>query len=99
MKLAGLRMEGEEAEGRTSKFELTLGMVEGEEGLSGALEYNSDLYDAGTVARLLVHLRVLLESAVTNPEQRVEELPLMEEAEQRRVVEEWRVPVHAHANS
>ncbi|WP_164003067.1 condensation domain-containing protein, partial [Pyxidicoccus caerfyrddinensis] len=87
--LPGLTLEAAESSGKTSKFDLTLGMGESEEGLSGGLEFNSDLFEPDTIERLLGHLRVLLESAVSNPGQRLEDLPLMGEQERRRLVEEW----------
>ncbi|WP_116121188.1 non-ribosomal peptide synthetase, partial [Archangium gephyra] len=89
VKLEGLTLEGVEAEGKTSKFDLTLGMEETEQGLAGGMEFNSDLYEGETVERLLGHLRVLLEAAVQAPGKRLKELPLMGEEERRQVVEEW----------
>ncbi|WP_286191325.1 non-ribosomal peptide synthetase [Comamonas sp. JC664] len=84
--LPGLKVEAAESAGRTSKFELTLGVGETSEGgLSGALEYNSDLFEPETVERLLRHLRVLAEAAVSKPETRLGELPLMEADEQQRL--------------
>ncbi|REG14197.1 amino acid adenylation domain-containing protein, partial [Archangium gephyra] len=89
VKLEGLTLAGVEAEGKTSKFDLTLGMEETEQGLAGGMEFNSDLYEGETVERLLGHLRVLLQAAVAQPEKKLKELPLMGEEERRQVVEEW----------
>ncbi|WNG57632.1 AMP-binding protein [Archangium gephyra] len=89
VKLEGLTLAGVEGEGKTSKFDLTLGLVETEQGLVGGMEFNSDLYEAATVERLLGHLRVLLQAAVEQPEKRLKELPLMGEEERRQLVEEW----------
>jgi len=55
-----------EVEQTTAKFELTLSLRETEEGLRGALEYNTDLFDAATVARMLGHYQVLLEGMVSS---------------------------------
>ncbi|WNG57633.1 AMP-binding protein [Archangium gephyra] len=89
VKLEGLTLAGVEGEGKTSKFDLTLGLVETEQGLAGGMEFNSDLYEVATVERLLGHLRVLLEVAVRAPEKRLKELPLMGEEEKRRLLVEW----------
>src|SRR5581483_1999688 len=37
----------------TSKFDLTLSMIENADGLRAALEYNADLFEPATVARML----------------------------------------------
>nr|WP_279637144.1 non-ribosomal peptide synthetase [Corallococcus praedator] len=87
--LPGLKLEAAESSGKTAKFDLTLGLGESEEGLSGGLEFNSDLFEAETMDRLLAHLRVLLEAAVANPETRLWELPLMGHEEQQRLVKDW----------
>ncbi|WP_163973487.1 non-ribosomal peptide synthetase, partial [Myxococcus sp. CA018] len=87
--LPGLKLEAAESTGKTSKFDLTLGLSETDEGLSGGLEFNSDLFEAETMERLLEHLRVLLDAAVARPETRLAELPLMGREEQQRLVKEW----------
>ncbi|NVJ03452.1 AMP-binding protein, partial [Myxococcus sp. AM009] len=87
--LPGLRLEAAESSGKTSKFDLTLGLSETAEGLSGGLEFNSDLFEAETMERLLEHLRVLLEAAVARPETRLIELSLMGSEEQQRLVKAW----------
>ncbi|RYZ39080.1 MAG: amino acid adenylation domain-containing protein, partial [Myxococcaceae bacterium] len=90
VKLArGLRLAGVESEGTTSKFDLSLVVEEVPHGVVAAVNYNSDLYEDGTVQRLLGHLRVLLEEAVRAPEKRLLELPLMGPEEQQRLVREW----------
>ncbi|MBZ4423360.1 non-ribosomal peptide synthetase, partial [Myxococcus sp. RHSTA-1-4] len=90
VKLPGLTLEAAESSGKTSKFDLTLGMSESPEGgVDGALEFNSDLFEPETVDRMLGHLRVLLEAAVAKPETRLSALPLMGEEEQRRLLREW----------
>ncbi len=72
-----------------AKFDLTLSMVETEEGLEGVLEYDRDLFESATVERMGEHLERLLAGAAAEPEARVSELPLMGEAERRRLLEEW----------
>ncbi|MCP4654181.1 MAG: AMP-binding protein, partial [bacterium] len=72
-----------------AKFHLTLGLVEGEEGLRGGLEYNVDLFDRTTIHRLLGSWRRLLEAVVSDPERCLFELPLISEAERQQLVREW----------
>ena len=72
-----------------SKFDLTLYMIEEAEGLRARLEYNSDLFDAQTVRRMLGHLQVLLEAVVADPDQRLSALPLLTAAERHQLLVEW----------
>jgi amino acid adenylation domain-containing protein len=73
----------------TATTDLSLTCRERGEHLAGALAYRTELFDAGTVERLLDHLGVLLEGIAADPGRRVSELPLLPDAERRRVLEEW----------
>jgi amino acid adenylation domain-containing protein/FkbH-like protein len=74
---------------KTVKGDMYLSMHESSEGLEGRLEYSSDLFDAGTMERMLEHFRVLLEAAVENPELKLSQLPLLTGPERKQIVEEW----------
>ncbi|HEX8128534.1 MAG TPA: amino acid adenylation domain-containing protein, partial [Pyrinomonadaceae bacterium] len=88
--LPGLELSSLEVESGVAKFDLTLGMNETGEGrLAGLFEYNTDLFDAETIERMIGHLTTLLEGIVADPERLVSELPLMTEEERRQVVVEW----------
>ncbi|WP_338270543.1 amino acid adenylation domain-containing protein, partial [Corallococcus caeni] len=76
-------------EAQTTKFELTLSLSDTAEGFSGSIEYNTDLFDAGTVERMAGHLEVLLEAIAKNPDTKVAQLPLLTEAERRQQVLGW----------
>ena len=45
--------------------------VDSSEGISGMVIYSADLFDEATITRLIGHFQALLESIVTNPEQRI----------------------------
>ncbi|HYW19656.1 MAG TPA: amino acid adenylation domain-containing protein [Nodularia sp. (in: cyanobacteria)] len=79
----------EELETGTAKFDICLSMMESEEGLTGTLEYNTDLFNADTINRLLVHFQTLLESIVAKPQQKISELHLLTEHEQHQLLIEW----------
>jgi len=64
------------------QFDLTLQLVELEGALAGAFKYNRDLFDASTIDRLQARYRALLEEIVANPERRINDWPLFEEAQQ-----------------
>jgi amino acid adenylation domain-containing protein len=89
LQLTGISLAPVEVRSTTAKYDLTLTVTEERRGLAAYLEYNADLYDAGTIRRMLEHLRNLLGSALHDPEQPVSCLPLMSERERHQVLDEW----------
>ncbi|MFL5351286.1 amino acid adenylation domain-containing protein, partial [Archangium sp.] len=89
LRLPDLTLRPLQQSSTTAKFEWTLSLTDMPGGFTGSLEYNTDLFEPGTVARAMEHLRILLEGAVANPEARLSELPLLSEAERRKVLVEW----------
>src|SRR4030095_5068266 len=88
-KLAGLTVDPFDVYSGSAKFDLLLHMREENEQLKGAIEYNTDLFDASTIARLLGHFEVLLKGIVANPDRRISDLPLLTEAERHQLLVEW----------
>jgi Condensation domain len=89
IRMAGLTIAPVEVSTDTSKFDLTLAMSETGQGLSGSLEYNTDLFDGSTIDRLLGHFQNLIAAVVGNPDQPISELPLMTEAEEQRLISDF----------
>ncbi|MCY1022339.1 non-ribosomal peptide synthetase [Pyxidicoccus sp. MSG2] len=89
MALPGLASEEVAFEPGMAKFDLTLFVRELPQGLVAFWEYNTDLHDAETVARMAGHYVRLLQGAASRPGQRVDSLPLLGEAERRRLLVEW----------
>jgi len=87
--LGGLKMEPVNIERGSTQFDLLLSVEETPQGLSGYLEYSTDLFDAETALRMAGHLRRLLEAVVAQPELPVKDLPLLPEAERHRLLVEW----------
>ncbi|MBD2208314.1 amino acid adenylation domain-containing protein [Nostoc linckia FACHB-104] len=79
----------EELETGTAKFDILLSMIDSEEGLTGTLEYNTDLFNADTIARMLGHFQTLLEGVVSYPNQSISELPLLTTAERQTLLLDW----------
>ncbi|MFQ5796993.1 MAG: amino acid adenylation domain-containing protein, partial [Candidatus Bipolaricaulia bacterium] len=92
LEVPGLTLKPLEVDRNTAKLDLTLSMVERPEGLQGVVEYNTDLFDASTITRMLDHFQTLLESIVVDPVQRVLELPLLNEAERHQLLIGWNNP-------
>ena len=89
LRLPGLELQRLPMETGTAIFELMLSVQEEDEGLRLLLQYNTDLFDGATAARVLEHLRVLLEAAVDNPDRPVAELPQLTAAERHQLAVEW----------
>ena len=89
LELPGLKLEPVEGELNTTRFDLIVNMTEtpAMTALTGTCEYSTDLYEATTIRRMLEHWQVLLESAVTGPEQSLSALPLLTEAERQQLLE------------
>ena len=85
--LPGLTMSAVgSAESGTEKFDLTLIMAEAGGALSGALSFNTELFEPETAERMLRHLGALLSAAAADPALPLSRLPLMGDEERRRLV-------------
>ena len=87
--LPGLTVSPVEVQNETAKFDLSLYMWDEPKGLVARLEYNTDLFKASTIERLLGHFRILVEGIVADPNRRLSELPLLTEAEKHQLLVEW----------
>lgn len=89
LELTRLRLRLADTHSGMAKFDLTLEVVEQADGLEVAAEYNTDLFDPETIARLLQHYQVLLESIVAAPDSCIAHLPLLTAAEYQQLVSAW----------
>ncbi|MHC5767665.1 MAG: amino acid adenylation domain-containing protein [Nostoc sp.] len=88
-RLSDVSVTCQEGYNGTSKFDLTLFMEDDEQGLVATCEYNTDLFNADTIARMLLHFQTLLESIVSNPEQRISDLQLLTPSEVQQLLVDW----------
>jgi len=89
LELPGLTLSPVEGDSETAHFDLTLQIVDTEQELTAAFVYNTDLFEAGTIARMLGNFQTLLEAIVADPERRLSDLPLLTETEQQKLLVEW----------
>ncbi|HEV3051001.1 MAG TPA: amino acid adenylation domain-containing protein, partial [Longimicrobium sp.] len=87
--LSGLRVSGVGEELAGAKFDLSLMLVATPHGLRGGLNYSTDLFERGTVERMLGHLARVLEQVAADVDVRLSQLELLGEAERALVLEEW----------
>jgi len=64
-------------------YDVTLSLKESENGLGGWLEYNADLFEPGTVRRMIGHFQTLLESIASHADYSIGELAILTEEERR----------------
>ncbi len=89
-RLSGLTLSPVFLQTGTSRFDLTMFLGEnGKGGLEGALEYNTDLFEPGSIERLAGNFRVLLEGIAAHPDGRLSELPLLTDLELYQQLDEW----------
>ncbi|MDR3636255.1 MAG: amino acid adenylation domain-containing protein [Isosphaeraceae bacterium] len=72
-----------------AKFDLVLSIDATQDGWLGYLEYNADLFDDTTAARLIAHYRTLIGELGRHPDAPVASLRLITGAESRAVLQTW----------
>jgi amino acid adenylation domain-containing protein len=87
--LPGLEQERVVTERGTSKFDLSLFASEVPDGLRVSIEYCTDLFEEATIERMIEHFRVLLESAVEDPDCPVDRLRIIPDSERELVLRSW----------
>ena len=60
-----------------SKFDMYLAMNQDREGLQGTLEYNTDLFEAASMTRLIGYFEALLEEIVADPDKDLDGISLL----------------------
>jgi amino acid adenylation domain-containing protein len=72
-----------------SMFDMTIEFLPSGEALDGAIQFNTELFDAPTIDRLWGHLNSYLQQAIAEPEKKVAEISLLTSAERRQLLLEW----------
>src|SRR6185295_3643341 len=73
----------------TAKFDLLLEMRGAGGRIHGPWVYNTDLFDAGTIERMSNHLQTLLAAVASDLQQRLSDVPLLNDAERVQQLAEW----------
>ncbi len=81
LKLNGIELQPEDTDNGTAKFDMTVQLAETGNGIDGKWEYSTDLFDAGTIERMVTHFQALLERVVDDEQQRIFEIGLLSAAE------------------
>ncbi|WP_420130057.1 amino acid adenylation domain-containing protein, partial [Longimicrobium sp.] len=89
LRLAGVAARRMEAHRDTSKFDLTVAVSPEADGMHGVVEYSTDLFERGTVQRMMRHFVRVLEQVSADVDVAVSRLELLGDEERRTVVEGW----------
>ena len=81
LELPGVAVTEWPVDTRTAKFDLSWAVDDLGEAITGAVTYNTDLFERGTVQRMARHLEQLLAGMAANPHCPLAELSLLDEAE------------------
>lgn len=73
----------------TAKFDLTFGVSYTPGGIIISAEYDLDLFEAGTIERMLASYQRLLAAAIAEPSAPVASLPVLAAAEQHKILSDW----------
>ncbi|MFB2772383.1 amino acid adenylation domain-containing protein [Pelatocladus sp. BLCC-F211] len=84
--VSGLTLRTLEFDSGTAQLDIFLSMFELQEGLTGCLEYNTDIFDATTISQFLNHFQTLLANIIANPEQRICNLSLLNTFEKEQLL-------------
>jgi len=94
--LPGLTATPVEVDTGTAKYDLMLALEESGGALTGRLEYNSDLFDEGTAARLAQHYTCLLGELVRTPGARIDALRLQTSHDEQQLLHGWNATARAY---
>ncbi|MBD2344914.1 non-ribosomal peptide synthetase [Anabaena subtropica] len=84
--LSGLTLRNLEFDSGTAQLDIFLSISESPEGLTGFLEYNTDIFDSATINQFINNFQTLLENIVANPEQTLSQLSLLSASEQEQLL-------------
>ncbi|NJC68037.1 non-ribosomal peptide synthase/polyketide synthase, partial [Planosporangium flavigriseum] len=85
----GLQVDHIGVDRAAANFDLTVEFQETDGVLAGALEYNTDLFDAATMDRLAGHLRALLTAIAADPDRPLADTPLVGADEWHQTLLSW----------
>ncbi|HEX8319750.1 amino acid adenylation domain-containing protein [Longimicrobium sp.] len=87
--LAGLKMSGAGTAMEAANFDLSLELAATPRGLRGGLSYSTDLFERGTIERMIGHLARVLEQVAADADVRLSRLDLLGDAERAQVLDAW----------
>lgn len=73
----------------TAIFDIAFSLADEARAFTGNFEYNIDLFEEATIARMIDQYTVILRAGVADPEAKISQLPAMETAQRHRLLFDW----------
>lgn len=87
--LEACQVKSQKLHNQSAKFDMLAWLWEGDDGIRGTLEYNSEIFEYATLESFAGHFQILLENAVNNPDAPISELNILSDAEYEKVTKKW----------
>jgi amino acid adenylation domain-containing protein len=81
LSLPGLRLSRFNIERITAKFDISLSLHEDAQGIHGLVEYNTDIFKAETIARMIKNYSSILEEIIQYPDRHINDISTISEEE------------------
>lgn len=89
IELEGLQIESMVLDRRVSPFDIVLTMAEIPDGLGASFEYNTDIFDRSTIARMADHFTILIHSILDDVSCSLEHISLLSPTERHQLLVDW----------
>jgi len=96
--LQGLELDYLPADSLLTQFDLELQAIEQDGAMDLFWVYNCDLFDRRRIDQMARHYRQLVDSAISTPDAALFRLEMLEEAEKRRILDDWNSTAANHGN-
>ncbi len=87
--MEGLTIENIEYLPATANFDLSLSLLETDDGIKGTLNYATGLFERNSIKRYIEYFKTLLKSMVSNEKQSIYQLNLFRSSELSQLLYEW----------
>ena len=77
------------SQNRSVRFDLEMQLCRDDHDIRGAIVYRTDLFERTTIQRMIRHFTVLLENIVSDPDQPIDQLSLLDDSERKQVLRDW----------
>ncbi|HEX2926937.1 MAG TPA: amino acid adenylation domain-containing protein [Ruminiclostridium sp.] len=88
-RLSGASIENINIDGDTSRFDLSVDISHTTSGLEVNFEYNTDLFDYGTIERMAGHYSQLLENVTADFESQIKNIDILSKEERKTLLKDW----------
>ena len=89
LELTGLKCDVVEISFPAARFDLAVDVFDTPQGIKIYFEYNTDLFDAATIDRMLHHYVCVLDGFTGSPDARIGDLRMLSDSEMAQIVDGW----------